>query len=171
MQPSEYYTLPGYSISNPDWFFDTIIYVEVDLTLQVMSKSVKDKSVRKRFIFGGAVLILVIGYLLYLSFEDSVAYYLTVSELLDKSSEAYDTRVRVAGKVVDGSVDWNAEELELRFAIMESNVALPVVYEGTRPEGFKADVNVLVDGQYHSDKIFHATQILMRCPSKYEPKE
>ena len=136
-----------------------------------MSKSEKDKSIKKRFLFGGAVLILVIGYLLYLSFQDSVAYYLTVSELLGKSSEVYDTRVRVAGKVVDGSIDWNAKELELRFVIVESNVALPVIYEGARPEGFKADVDVLVDGQYHSDKIFYASQILMRCPSKYEPKE
>ena len=126
---------------------------------------------RKRFLFGGAVLILAIGYLLYLSFEDSVSYYLTVSELLDKGSEVCDTHVRVAGKVVDGSIDWNARELELEFVIAESNATLPVVYKGAKPEGFKADANVLVDGQYHSDKIFRASQILLKCPSKYEPEE
>jgi len=126
---------------------------------------------RKRFLFGGIVLILVISFLLYLSFQDSVSYYLTVSELLDEGSNVHDTRVRVAGKVVDGSIDWNAKELELRFAIVEGDATLPVVYGGAKPEGFKADANVLVDGRYHSDKIFRASQILMKCPSKYEPKE
>jgi len=136
-----------------------------------MSKPIKNKPIRKRFLLGGAVLILAIGYLLYLSFEDSVSYYLTVNELLDKGSEVYDTHVRVAGKVVDGSIDWNAKELELKFVITESDATLPVVYKDAKPEGFKAEANVLVDGQYHSDKIFHASQILMKCPSKYEPKE
>ena len=136
-----------------------------------MSNSVKRKPFRKRFLIGGVVLILAVGYLLYLSFEDSVSYYLTVSELNDKGSEVYDTHVRVAGKIVDGSIDWNAKELELEFVIVESNATLPVVYEGTKPDGFKADANILVDGQYHSDKIFRASQILMKCPSKYEPKE
>ena len=136
-----------------------------------MSNSGKRKPFRKRFLLGGAVLVLVIGYLLYLSFDDSVSYYFTVSELLDKGSEVYDTRVRVSGKVVDDSIDWNAREVELGFIIVENDATLPVVYGGAKPEGFKADANVLVDGQYHSDRVFYASQILMKCPSKYEPKE
>ena len=151
--------------------FDTIVSVNVDLLLLVMSKPDKGKPVRKRFFLGAVVLVLVVGYLLYLSFEDSVSYYLTVSELLDKGVEVYDTHVRVAGQVVDGSIDWNAKELELRFVIVENNVTLPVMYDGAKPEGFKADANILVDGRYQPDNIFHASQILMKCPSKYEPKE
>lgn len=151
--------------------FDTIISVKVDLTSLVVSKPMKGKPVRKRFLFGGAVLILAMSCLLYLSFEDSVSYYLTVSEFLDKGSEVHDRRVRVVGKVVEGSIDWNAKELELRFAIVESDATLPIVYEGAKPNGFKAHANVLVDGKYDSDKIFRASQILMKCPSKYEPKE
>jgi len=136
-----------------------------------MSTQAKGKPFKKRFLFGGAILVLAISYLLYLSLQDSVSYYLTVSELRDKGPDAYDTHIRVAGKVVDGSIAWNAKELKLDFIIAESDATLLVVYEGARPEGFKADANVLVDGQYHPDEIFRASQILMKCPSKYEPEE
>ncbi|MBL7209022.1 MAG: cytochrome c maturation protein CcmE [Dehalococcoidia bacterium] len=131
----------------------------------------KSRTVRIRFVVGGILLVLAVGYLLYLSLDSSVSYYLTVDELVDKGSEVHDTRVRVAGQVLDGSVDWNAEELELRFTIVGSDATLPVVYDGAKPDGLKADANVLVDGRYLPGRIFRATQILMKCPSKYEPKE
>jgi len=127
--------------------------------------------VRKRYIFGGGILLLVIGYLLYLSLGSSVSYYLTVNELEEKSPEIYNTHVRVIGKVADNSIKWDADEISLEFIITESNATIPVVYRGTPPDGFSAGANVLVDGEYLPEKIFRAKQILMKCPSKYEPVE
>ena len=126
---------------------------------------------RKRYFVGGGILLLVIGYLLYLSLGSSVSYYLTVSELLDRGPEVYNTHVRVIGEVVDDSIKWDADELSLEFTITESGASIPVIYEGTTPDGFSAGVNVLVDGEYLPEKIFRAKQILMKCPSKYEPVE
>ena len=126
---------------------------------------------RKRYIFGGGILLIAIGYMLYLSLGSSLSYYLTVNELEDKSPEIYNTHIRVIGKVVDDSIKWDADELSLEFIITESDATLPVVYKGTPPDGLSAGVSVLVDGEYLPEKIFRAKQILMKCPSKYEPVE
>jgi cytochrome c-type biogenesis protein CcmE len=127
--------------------------------------------VRKRYLIGGVILIAAVGYLLYMALGSSTVYYVTVSELLDKGQDAYETSIRVAGKIADGSIEWNAEELELKFAVVEGNASLPVIYEGARPDSFKAGADIVVEGKYHSDKIFRASNILMKCPSKYVPEE
>ena len=126
---------------------------------------------KKRYLIGGIILILIIGYLIYLSFGSSVSYYVTVSEFRDKGTELYDTNIRMAGKIEGGSIDWNAEDLELRFNITEGGDTMTVIYRGAKPSGFKAGANILVEGQCHSDGIFRASQLILKCPSKYEPQE
>ena len=126
---------------------------------------------KKRYLIGGGILVVVVAYLLYLSFGTSVSYYVTVSEFLDKDAELHDATVRVAGKIADNPIEWNAEDLELRFDITEGGHVLTVVYKGTKPGGFKEGSNILVEGNYQSDEIFHASQLIMKCPSKYEPIE
>ena len=129
------------------------------------------KDVKKRYLIGGCILIAVIAYLLSLSFGSSVSYYVTVSEFFAKGTELHDTNVRVAGKIAESPVDWNAEDLELRFAITEGGDTMTVIYQNAQPSGFKAGSNILVEGKYHSDGIFHASQLILKCPSKYEPED
>ncbi|HEY41420.1 MAG TPA: cytochrome c maturation protein CcmE [Dehalococcoidia bacterium] len=126
---------------------------------------------RKRYFVGGGILAVAVGLLVYASLGSAVSYYLTVSELLDRGSELYGERVRVAGKVVDNSIEWDADTLKLDFVITEGGEDLLVVYEGARPSGLKEDSNVLVEGEYRSDNTFQASTIILKCPSKYEPQE
>ncbi|MFC1926387.1 cytochrome c maturation protein CcmE [Chloroflexota bacterium] len=123
---------------------------------------------KKRYLIGGIILAVVAGYLLSLSFDRSLSYYVTVSELLNEKVDLYETNIRVAGKVADLPVTWDAQERNLSFTIVESDQYLPVVYQGTQPDGFKADADIVVDGKYYPDNIFQASSMLLKCPSKYE---
>ena len=126
---------------------------------------------KKRYLIGGVILALAVGYLLYMSFGSAVNYYVSVSEFTAKGTELHNTNVRVAGKIADSPIDWNAEDLELRFNVTEGGESMTVIYQGAKPSGFKAGSNILVEGEYHSDGIFRASQLIMKCPSKYEPIE
>ncbi len=126
---------------------------------------------KKRYLLGGGILLAAVAYLIYLSFGSSVSYYVTVSEFFAKGTELHDTRVRVAGKIADSPVDWDTQELELRFVITEGGDTMAVIYQGAKPSGFKAGSTILVEGEYHSDGIFQASQLIMKCPSKYEPED
>jgi cytochrome c-type biogenesis protein CcmE len=123
---------------------------------------------RKKFLIGGIILLVAVGYLLYLSFGSSVSYYVTVSEFFARGTELYDTNVRVAGKIAESNIGWHAEELSLEFEITEGGDIMPVVFQGAKPSGFKAGYDILVEGEYHADGIFRASQIILKCPSKYE---
>jgi len=126
---------------------------------------------QKRYILGGVILLAMVGYLLYLSFGSSTSYYVTVSEFYDRGTELHDTSVRVAGKIADSPIDWNAADLELRFTITEGGENMRVLYQGAKPSGLKEGANILVEGEYPSDEVFQASQIILKCPSKYEPAE
>jgi len=126
---------------------------------------------KKRYFIGGGVVLAAVIYLLYLSFGSSVSYYVTVSEFFDRDTELYDTSVRVAGKIAEASIEWNADDLELMFSLNEGGRNMPVVYNGAQPSGFKEGSSILVEGKYRSDGIFHASQLILKCPSKYESIE
>lgn len=126
---------------------------------------------RRRYLVGGGILVLAVAALVAVSLGSSVNYYLTVSELLDGGSEFHDTDVRVGGKIASDTIEWNADDLELKFTITENGRDLAVVYEGARPSGFQADSSILVEGQYRSGMVFQAKVLIMKCPSKYEPEE
>jgi cytochrome c-type biogenesis protein CcmE len=123
---------------------------------------------KKKYIIGGVIVLAAIIYILYLNFGSSVSYYVTVSEFYERSAELDDNSIRVAGKVADNSIDWNAEELELKFSITEGGKNMPVIYNGPQPAGFKAESSLLVEGKYNPDGVFRATQLILKCPSKYE---
>lgn len=129
------------------------------------------RAIKKRYLIGGIILVAIVGYLLYLSLGSSVMYYVTVGELLDGGYGDYDADIRVTGKVANGSIAWDAAGLELRFDVIEGNATLPIIYSGAMPDGFASGADVLVEGRYHPDKVFRASTILMKCPSKYEPEE
>jgi cytochrome c-type biogenesis protein CcmE len=122
---------------------------------------------RKRYYISGVILLAAIIYLLYLSFGNAVSYYVTVSELYDRETELHDITVRVAGKVAS-PIDWDAEEVELRFTVTEGSKSMPVIYHGTQPSGFKAGSSILIEGKYGPEGIFQASQLILKCPSKYE---
>ena len=125
---------------------------------------------KKKYLLGTIVLVLAVGYLIYLSFSSSVSYYVTVSEFYSRGTELYDTSVRVAG-IISEPIEWDAEDVELSFNITEGGENMAVVYNGAMPSGFKAGSNILVEGKYGSGGVLEASQIILKCPSKYEIEE
>lgn len=126
---------------------------------------------RKKFLIGGVILICALGYLLYMGFGSTTAYYSTVSELLDAGDSIYGQDIRVNGTVVPGSIDSDDINLNHEFTITDEAGDLLVMYHGVVPDAFEDGVEVVVQGKLQSDGIFYATTLLAKCPSKYEPEE
>ncbi len=124
---------------------------------------------RKRFLIVGLVVAIALGYLGFTAFEGASMYYLTVDELLARNEAAYGERVRVMGKVEEGSVVRDSETNTLHFAVAdEDGTSLPVVHSGVVPDAFKQGADVVVEGSLTQTGTFEADSLLVKCPSKYE---
>jgi len=125
-----------------------------------------------KFIICGLVIVGSIVFLLISSFQSNAMYYLTVPEVRAQAKAEgaafYDRTVRVAGPLHKESIDWNAKTLTLKFHINEGNEMFPVAYIGPVPDTMENGESVVVEGKYTRDGVFNATNILVKCPSKYE---
>lgn len=128
---------------------------------------------KKKFLIGGIILFLAIGYLAFVGFQSSATYYYTVGELAEQGSAIYGETVRVNGQVVPGSVEQEAQGRILKFTMIDvdGQESLPVVYQGVVPDSFKPGADVVAEGQLNSDGIFQANTLMAKCPSKYVPLE
>ena len=115
---------------------------------------------------------LAVGYLGYNAFIGAATYYYGVGELVEQNNLIYGENVRVNGQVVPGSLEQESTGRILRFTLidLEGEESLSVVYQGVVPDAFKGGNEVVVEGQLNSDAIFQAHTMLVKCPSKYEPK-
>lgn len=127
-----------------------------------------EKRRRLKPILISIIIVSVIGYLIYTGLRDTMTYYLTVSEVLAKSSEIQNQTIRVGGNVSPDSVQWDPKDLRLLFKIEDNKSSLNIDYRGVVPDSFKPGSEVVVEGAYKSNGQFMATTIMPKCASKYE---
>lgn len=120
---------------------------------------------RLKFLVGAAIILVVLGWLIFTNIEGATAHYLTVEELLAQGPS--DRMVRVSGLVVGNTIDWDPQRLILRFEIAGEGGSLPVLYQGVRPDMFQDGAQTVVEGRYASSGLFEASTLLLKCPSKY----
>src|SRR3954467_15240018 len=114
----------------------------------------------------GAVIFAAVGYLVFTGLQTTTVYYLTVGELQSRGPSGQ--QVRVAGIVAPGTIQ-QGTDLSLRFKVQDASGQLPVVYSGgATPDIFRDQVEVVAEGKYATDGTFHATNLLAKCPSKFE---
>ena len=115
------------------------------------------------FGFGAAAYLLVSG------FDDTVVYYKTVDELLVDTARFETRPVRINGRLVPGSVQVKPGTSHHRFSLEKRDMQVVVSYEGILPDTMAEGQDIVVQGTYNaSKKEFVATEVLTKCPSKYE---
>ncbi|MGB3365833.1 MAG: cytochrome c maturation protein CcmE [Thermodesulfobacteriota bacterium] len=120
-----------------------------------------------KFIIAIGVIALTVSYLVYGGVKDTMVYYLTVEELKAQVPTVYDTRVRVSGIVVPGTIIIDANNA-IEFQITDGTQNVNVTYEGIIPDIFADDVEAVVEGVYAKNDVFEADTLLAKCPTKYE---
>ena len=120
---------------------------------------------RLKFFIGGAIIFVVLAWLIVTNIGGASAQYLSVEELLAQGPS--DQMVRVSGLVSGETIDWDPQRLVLRFEMADESGSIPVMYEGARPDMFRDGAQVVVEGKHSSNDVFEANALLLKCPSKY----
>jgi len=126
------------------------------------------KSPRMKFVVGTVVIVGALGYLGFVGMEQSKAYYITVAEYHVMRAEIGGKTAKVAGDVVEGSIDRSKKPMQ--FTIAHEGKSLKVHYVGNAviPDTFKDGAKAVVEGHITQDGTFEARHIEAKCASKYE---
>ncbi len=124
-----------------------------------------------QFWLAGILLLSGMGVLIYLiSARTTVNENVEVTELLEGGERFRDRRVQVAGVVVAGTEEYDADTIDLRFRMTdEQGSEVAVRSRQPRPDAFEEGGVVIVTGRY-DPKVgrLDAEDLKAKCPSRYE---
>lgn len=148
---------------------------------------------RNKFIIGGALILAAVVYLIASSTQASAEYFMTVDELKAEGASAVNKSVRLSGAVLGDTIQYDASTLTLTFEIAHvpgdnneieaqgglaavlheavsdpSRARVKVIYEGVMPDLLRNEAQAIMTGKLGEDGVFHAEELLLKCPTKYE---
>jgi cytochrome c-type biogenesis protein CcmE len=118
-----------------------------------------------KLVIGGGLLVVAIIFLVVTSLQSNAVYYVTVSELQARGASGGGQTVRLAGAVVDGSIQH--DRTHLRFQLTDGTATVPVEHTGTVPDlfGYRAEgayQDVVVEGRLGAGGVFEARNIIVK---------
>ena len=128
----------------------------------------KVKSRITLFLISFFLLILII-FLIFKSLESNIVYFLSPTEIYNKTDISFKKKIRVGGLVKINSV--NKSETSISFIITDLNKEIIVSYNGLVPNLFSEGKGVVAEGKLKDKKYFVADKILAKHDENYMPPE
>ena len=118
---------------------------------------------------GTALIAAAIGTIILTSLSEAIYYY-TVDEVSQRGDGLVGERVRVKGNVVDDSLSCREGTMDCTFELAHGGEELLVHSTTPLPDAFENGAEVVADGTLEAIGRFEATEVIAKCPSKYEAK-
>ena len=128
----------------------------------MLSRKVKS---RIFFLFFLSILAVAIIFFTLKSLEENVVYFLTPTEIYNKTDISLKKKIRVGGLVKINSV--NKSETLINFIITDLNNEIIVSYNGLVPNLFSEGKGVVAEGKLKDKKYFIADKILAKHDENY----
>ena len=147
----------------------------------------QNASNRLKFTIGGLLILGAVVYLVVSGTLTGAYYYMTVDELLNKP-DYVGQPVRMSGVVLGPTIQYDPETLTIEFTIANlpsefDDLALAlheaannpdatqlkiVVENQVKPDLLQHEAQAILEGRLGEDGVFYATDLLLKCPSRFE---
>ena len=146
-----------------------------------------------KFVIGGVLILGAVVFLIWSATASTSEYFLTIDELNAKGASIVDKNLRVSGAVIGDTIQYDPQTLTLTFEVAHvsgdnsqletegglaealhqavldpSRERMTVVYVGPKPDLLRNEAQAIITGHLGADGVFHADELLLKCPTKYE---
>ncbi|MGE5140153.1 MAG: cytochrome c maturation protein CcmE [Rudaea sp.] len=142
--------------------------MSADSWSQAKARAAKKSTFQPKYLIGLALILGVIGYLIFFGISSTQQYFLTPSELFGKGAAMVGQGERVGGSLVPDSVQRDVQNNLISFKMTDGTAQLPVSYTGAVPDTFEKATQVIVEGKLTGNGTFIASNVMAKCPSKYD---
>lgn len=122
---------------------------------------------KNKYMFGGIIIVVFLGVMIFLFTQTNIQYESSFAKVMQSTKTIKATGMWV--KERNYEVDKANNMFSFYMKDTEGNL-MKVVYQGTIPNNFESSTSVVVTGKYTNGN-FHATDILTKCPSKYQGQQ
>ncbi len=125
---------------------------------------------KQRFILGVSIVVVLLAYLVVIGVPSSNY---EVSQAVADKANLTDKVILINGTMVRGTDNWDSFNRTLTFKLTDGIATIDVIFTGDKPnlppqEKDEDIVQAVVKGQFDSNNVFRAYEMLTKCPSKYE---
>jgi cytochrome c-type biogenesis protein CcmE len=132
-------------------------------------------------------------YLIFSSTRASAEYFLTVNEVKAQGGSVVGKSLRLSGAVLGDTIKYDPNTLTLTFDVAHvsgnndeieaqgglakvlkdavndpTRQRISVIYVGPKPDLLRGEAQAIMTGKLGEDGVFHADELLLKCPTKYE---
>ena len=129
----------------------------------------KKVKLRALFLFLSIGSVILVTFLVLKALEENVVYFLSPSDIYNKSNISFDKKVRIGGLVKKSSIQKNNGSIN--FIITDLKKEIIVSYKGLIPNLFSEGKGVVAEGKLRDKKYFIADKILAKHDENYMPPE
>lgn len=119
---------------------------------------------KNKYMYGGAIIVVFLGVMIYLFTQTNITYENNFANFIQSGKTVKATGIWVKEKNYQVDKEKNIFSFYMKDP---SGQEIKVMYTGTIPNNFESSTGVVVTGKY-VDGVFKASDILTKCPSKYE---
>jgi cytochrome c-type biogenesis protein CcmE len=128
-------------------------------------------TIRTKIILGIVVAASAVAYVAYLGASTSWQYYMLVDECYVQSDRLIGKRLRISGRVQEGSLQVSENRRHASFTLAGSEHKLSVSCGGPLPDNLAEKMEVVVEGKMGADCQIEGNRVITRCASKYAADE
>ena len=125
------------------------------------------RSKRTRTIVAAAVIVAALAWVAVSALRSNLVYYKTPTELLNLGSNGVGQQIRLGGVVEPGSLC--ARGNALWFILTDLRSSVTVATSRGVPQLFAEGRGVIAEGAYGRDRVFHASDVLVKHNDSYSP--
>jgi cytochrome c-type biogenesis protein CcmE len=148
---------------------------------------------RFKFVFAGLLVVAAVAFLIVSSTGSTAHYFLTIEELQAMGGDAYGRNITVSGAVLGDTIAYDVSAPRVTFMVVQvpgdpqeveragglaavlhtavndpTAPRLEVVYDDVKPDLLQHEAQAIMRGQLGEDGRFHADEVLLKCPTRYE---
>lgn len=148
---------------------------------------------RTGVIVAGLLIVVAVVFLIVTSTANTARYFLTLEELQAQRDELVGRDVTIAGAVLGETIEYDSGRPQVTFTVVQvpgdpreveragglaqvladavrnpDATRLEIVYRGVKPDLLQHESQAIMRGRLEEDGVFHASEILLKCPTRYE---
>ncbi|MBI1999784.1 MAG: cytochrome c maturation protein CcmE [candidate division NC10 bacterium] len=127
------------------------------------------KKRKLKYLLAGGIVVAALAGMIYSGVQESMVYFYTPSELVQKKDAVQGKSLRVGGMVVERSIRWDPQTLLLTFQLTDGQGTVFVRHKGTAPDLFKEGAGAVVEGTWTPEGFFRSSNIMAKHSEEYKP--
>jgi cytochrome c-type biogenesis protein CcmE len=163
-----------------------------EMTAQPVALPARPAKGRAKFLIGGVVMLAAVVYLIVSNIGAQQEYFITVDELQAKQADLVGRSIRISGAVIGDTIEYDgktltfdivnipdsaatiedegglAEVLHEAVTNPNANRVTVILVDQPKPDLLQHEAQAIVTGTLGEDGMFHADELLLKCPTRYE---